>query len=368
MTKILFILHLPPPVHGAAMMGKYIQESRLINQTFETTHINLTTARDINDIGKLGWRKVLDFFKLLFQIINTVIKQKPDICYVTPNSKGGPFYKDFIVVQLLKILHVQVIVHYHNKGVATRENKMPDHLLYKIFFKQLKVIVLADTLYADIKKYVQPENVYICSNGIPEMCNYSISKSTKLNSTLNILFLSNMMAEKGVWTLLEACKILKEKGQEFACHFVGKWSDIDEKVFNQKVLEFDLTSQVLAHGAKYEEEKVKYYGEADILVYPTYSDCFPLVLLEAMQHSLPIIASNEGAIAEIVEDEVTGYLVSKKNSEALANKLTVLLKDSSLRVKMGEAGRRKYENEYTLRKFEGRIVEILNHLAVSGKQ
>lgn len=50
--KVLFILHLPPPVHGASMVGKYIHDSETINNTFECHYLNLTLAKDINDIGK----------------------------------------------------------------------------------------------------------------------------------------------------------------------------------------------------------------------------------------------------------------------------------------------------------------------------
>ena len=50
--RILFVLHLPPPVHGAAMMGKYIHDSRVINEAFECKYINLTSAKTLQDIGK----------------------------------------------------------------------------------------------------------------------------------------------------------------------------------------------------------------------------------------------------------------------------------------------------------------------------
>ena len=52
--RILFILHLPPPIHGAAMMGKYIQESELINSSFDCFCINLATAGSLSDIGQSG--------------------------------------------------------------------------------------------------------------------------------------------------------------------------------------------------------------------------------------------------------------------------------------------------------------------------
>ena len=50
--NILFIMHMPPPIHGAAMMGKYIYDSELINTTFNCHYINLTTAKRLQDIGK----------------------------------------------------------------------------------------------------------------------------------------------------------------------------------------------------------------------------------------------------------------------------------------------------------------------------
>ena len=66
--SILFILHMPPPVHGAAMMGKYIHDSKVINETFDCHYINLATAKDIKDIGKVGLKKLISFLEMLKSI------------------------------------------------------------------------------------------------------------------------------------------------------------------------------------------------------------------------------------------------------------------------------------------------------------
>lgn len=165
--SILFILHLPPPVHGAAMMGKYIRDSRMINETFDCHYINLTTAKNLTDIGKISMSKLMQFVRLLFTIYKEVKMLRPPLVYITPNAKGTPFYKDFIIVQLVKMMGCNVVLHYHNKGVAMRQNKWFDNMLYKRFFKGVKVILLAEALYKDIQKYVPRGQVYICSNGIP---------------------------------------------------------------------------------------------------------------------------------------------------------------------------------------------------------
>ena len=166
--KILFIMHMPPPVHGAAMVGQYIHDSKLINDKFDSHYINLTTAKNLQDIGKVGIRKLVDFIMLLRRIRKGLKEIRPDLVYVTPNACGGAFYKDYIVVQMIKRMGYQVVVHYHNKGVATRQNRLLDNMLYQRFFKGIKVILLSECLYSDVMKYVKREDVFVCPNGIPE--------------------------------------------------------------------------------------------------------------------------------------------------------------------------------------------------------
>jgi hypothetical protein len=101
-NKVLFILHLPPPIHGAAMVGKYIHDSEIVNSEFDCHYLNLTTALRLEDIGKFNIKKVLMFCRLLCQIRKSVKDIQPQLVYITPNAKGRPFYKDYVVVMMLK--------------------------------------------------------------------------------------------------------------------------------------------------------------------------------------------------------------------------------------------------------------------------
>lgn len=167
--SILFILHLPPPVHGAAMMGKYIHDSSVINEAFDCHYINLATAKDIQDIGKVGLMKLLSFVELLKCIRQTVKQLKPQLVYVTPNSHGIALYKEFIIVQMLKGMRCKVVIHFHNQGVKKYQNRCPNKWVYPYLFKGVKVILLAEALYEDVKRYVDRRDVLICPNGIPDM-------------------------------------------------------------------------------------------------------------------------------------------------------------------------------------------------------
>ena len=126
--------------------------------------------------------------QLLHHIRKETKRIKPNLVYVTPNACGRAFYKDWVVVMMLKAMKQKVIIHYHNKGVATRQDRFLDDFLYKSFFKEIKIILLADVLYEDIKKYVSQENIFICPNGIPESTGYNRNHIT--NEVPHILFLS----------------------------------------------------------------------------------------------------------------------------------------------------------------------------------
>ena len=361
--KILFILHLPPPVHGASMMGKYLHDSKLINETFECKYINLTTAKSLQDIGKNSINKLWTFIRLLTKIIKNTITFKPQLVYVTPNACGGAFYKDFIVVQLLKLFRHKVITHYHNKGVSTRQDHWLDNLLYKYFFKEIKVILLSKNLYKDVCKYVDFKDVFICPNGIPETLMKEMP-TERHNNEIHLLFLSNLLISKGILLLLDACKILKEKGFSFTCDFIGgETTEIDAWSFNENVRKRGLDKIASYRGKKYGKNKSQFFKNADIFVFPTSypNECFPLVLLEAMEYSLPCISTNEGGIANIIEDGKTGYIIPQNDATALAEKIEYLILHHEERNAMGERGREKFKREFVLERFEKRMKDIINN-------
>ena len=358
--RILFILHLPPPIHGAAMMGKYIQESELINSSFDCFCINLATAGSLSDIGHISLKKLLKYFFLLKHISHVVREIRPELVYITPNAGGKAFFKDFIVVQMLKSMGCKIIAHYHNKGVSAYQSKWIYNFLYKRFFSNLKVILLAENLYKDIAKYVKREDVYICPNGIPSSCKEEM-EARRNNVIPHLLFLSNLLISKGVIVLLDALKILKEKEYTFVCQFIGgETAEINAVQFFEEVNKRELSDLVTYVGRKVREEKEAFFRQADIFVFPTYYETFGLVNLEAMEYKLPVISTNEGGIPDIVKDGENGLICEKQNPYSLADCIAKLLDDEELRVKMGNAGYDKFCREFTLQQFEHRMLDILS--------
>lgn len=364
---IIFLLHLPPPVHGSSLVGQFIKNSKLINKSFDGRYINLLMSRNVNESGSISIMKIFRSVKVWFILLSKLISKRSDLCYFALTTTGAAFYRDFLLVVLLRIFGVKTIFHLHNKGVKNKSKNKINRIIYKFVFNDSNIILLSMKLYSDIELYVPQSRVYICPNGIE---NNFLIKTSRLDPTqkpVKILFLSNLIETKGVYDLINACALLNEKGLRYECDFIGGLGDINYEQFNNQIIKNKLTDKVKYLGVKYNEGKEVAFQQADIFVLPTYysNECFPLVILEAMKFGLPVISTYEGGIPDIVEDGVTGYLVAQKDVNELAEKIQLLIEDSLLRDRMGKAGQLKYETQYTLNIFEKRMKDILAENLIS---
>lgn len=357
--EILFIVPLPPPVHGSAMMSQQIKDSKLIGDTFRCDWINLTTSRSMDEIGRRNPIKIWRFLSALLVTFGKLITHRYSLCYLAITCHGGGFLKDAPFVLLCKLFRRKIVIHQHNKGMSADVDRRPYCWLLPLVYHNVKVILLSWLLYPDIERVVKKEQVLICPNGIPQTNSETIVRN---KAVPHLLFLSNLIITKGVYLLLDACKILKDKGVEFVCDFVGgETKEINSDMFNIEVNHRCLGNNVIYNGRKYGADKERFFKDADIFIFPTYynNETFGLVNLEAMQYQLPIVTTNEGGIPDVVQDGVNGIIFERQNAESLAAAIEQLLYNPALRRQMGDTGYEIYKQNFTLEKFELRMCEIL---------
>jgi glycosyltransferase involved in cell wall biosynthesis len=353
-------MQLPPPVHGAAVMNSYVQKSALINATFDLDVLGLHYVKKITDFRDAYLKKTYLFIKYWFILLYKLTFNRPDMVYFTITPYGVSFYRDLLMVALIKIFRVKLVYHLHGKGI---KDCYPRHKkCYNYAYHNVEVICLGNKLTEDI--YFFKGTPYIVNNGIP-IINDIAQKQKRNDDTVNILFLSNFIKSKGVLDLLESAKLLMGGGFMFKIQLIGQYrGNLTKEFFDDYINKNNLTNYVELIGPVYGDAKKQYFIDSDIFVFPTYyrNEAMPLVLLEAMQFGLPCISTFEGSIPEIIENNITGLLFKQRDVESFASKLELLIKDKELRVEMGKRGKERFDKFFTLEKFEQNLCNTFTEI------
>lgn len=361
--KILCIVQLPPPIHGVSIMNDCLLSSQLLNKSFDIKAIDLKFGKSIKELQRFTFKKVYKSIFFAVQIAKDILIFKPCLVYFTISPTGFAFYRDAYYILLIKLLfRGKILIHLHGKGIEKEIiNSRIKKKIYKTVFKQTHIICLSTLLSNDIKNTYKGQP-YIIPNGIKSHLKKGFVTNRSMNSTPQILYLSNFIKNKGILILLDALQIVKSNGCSFRAKFVGAPSDITNSILHKKIYDLNLNKNVEVIGPLIGDAKFKAYKEADVFVFPTYNDAFPLVTLEAMQFSLPIISTFEGSIPDIVVNNVTGFLVEKENHFQLAEKIEILLNDYDLRVRMGNKGYERYLENYTFKHFESNMLRTFQKI------
>jgi colanic acid/amylovoran biosynthesis glycosyltransferase len=165
-----------------------------------------------------------------------------------------------------------------------------------------------------------------------------------------IICVASFEEVKGHRFLLQACRLLLDRGVQFELDLVGDGPR--RRQIERQVAEARLERHVTFHGARTREEVARLLGEADIKVLASYPapdgkrEGMPTVLIEAMAAELPVVSTKLTGIPELVESGTTGILVTPADSAALADALERLCQDEQLRLQMGRAGRLRVERDF----------------------
>jgi glycosyltransferase involved in cell wall biosynthesis len=164
-------------------------------------------------------------------------------------------------------------------------------------------------------------------------------------SACEIVCVASFIEVKGHKYLVEACRLLAERGVDYRCHLIGDGPERQD--VERRVADAGLTDRFTFHGERTRPEVARHLQSCDVKVlasFPTRGgkrEGMPNVLIEAMAAGLPVVSTRLTGIPELVDSGRTGLLVSPADAEALADALEQLIRDAELRRRMGAAGREK---------------------------
>jgi glycosyltransferase involved in cell wall biosynthesis len=150
-----------------------------------------------------------------------------------------------------------------------------------------------------------------------------------------VSFISRLVSEKGLGVVSDVHSLLKSKGVSHRMIFVG---DGPEKSKLQA-----MHPDALFEGHLAGEELAVAYASSDIFLFPSETETFGNVTLEAMTSGLPVVVANATGSSSLVRDGATGFLCEPRDASSFAEKVELLARDAGLRSRMGTAARHEAE-------------------------
>ena len=179
-----------------------------------------------------------------------------------------------------------------------------------------------------------------------------------------VVSIAELTPSRGFPFLVDACARLVKAGVDVECRIVGDGPL--RATTEQWIAERGIGASVRLLGALPQHEVAALMGECDIFVFPSIvandgqMDGIPVSLMEAMAAGKPVIASSISGIPELVSHEVSGLLVDSAHPERVAQAIARLVRDASLRDRMGRAGRNRVLQSFDVRRNITALIELLD--------
>ena len=363
--KLFLVSPLPPPAGGIQTVTETLITYLRNNQNgvdislYDNSH-RLRPATSQSMVIRI-LTGLVNSLRTYAEVRKFVRKAKPDIIHLSSSSSLA-LLKDLMIVNFAKRKKVRVVMHWHFGRIPQlilRDNW--EWKLLRMVIAKSTSSVLIDSISYNALYELGFRNIHLVPNPISQSVE---SKMMNLMSLIReseaeqkppgrIIFIGHIIKEKGVYELAEACsQIPSVKELVLIGHYE---SSVKNELLKRASHRTDNTWLKMP-GELSHEEVLDFICNSDILVLPSYTEGFPMVIIEAMAMGCPVIATDVGAIPEMLEADgeyPCGICVPVKDAEILKDTISELMADPVKRIAMGRNGAARVLKHYTVGKIAG---------------
>ena len=359
---ILFIVHVPPPVHGAALVGSFLVNSQRLRRAFDVRVVPVSLSKRVIDVGHVTLAKVFGTLQLMVRAARVARNHTPEIVFVTPSISGPALLRD-----LLLVLHIRlalgrtttILAHLHMRPVANGR-------LYRLGRRVLLSVAIPVVLNRLLAEEIAPlasNRPVVLENGIPDPCpgiDLKVTTLKRLSSKPRILFLGHLSEAKGFPEVLRLARAAPHWDFDIAGSF-GTMAD--ERKFQAYLTRNPhATRRIAFHGQVGETQKDELFRAASALVLPSRSEAMPLVIIEALAYGVPVVATRVGAIPDMIDDTIGRVVEVPGDMQSAVGSL--FQQDAQA---LAERCRRVFVARFSLARFEGQAERLLFRFAAESQ-
>lgn len=340
MSRILFIVQLPPPVHGASLMNKLVYDRANRNPSNQCYLVKLNFARSLSDLQRFKPRKLLRAIVVLFELAWKLLRYRPNIIYFSMVPLGLVLIRDSLYLAVCKLCSpgARKIIHLHRPGlVQFYQNRRLIRQMYGIIFRNCELVHLTPLLAKNELEPLKLERskITVIPNAIVKVNDLTRHKKDRNN----ILFLSNFFRHKGYLDLVDAFAMLSKNNPELSLTLAGAFvSEPDREELIQRIQMHNIADRVEVIGPVYGSHRFELYSRAGIFILPSRIEYFPLVILEAMSERCVVVTSGRENLKETFRHGQHLLFLNSLTPNAIACQIDELLMNPSLYDAVSQGG------------------------------
>ena len=297
-------------------------------------------------------RIILNPFRFLWRLWNFW----PDVVHFNPSFDLKSLLRELNMLALCRLHRRSAIIQFHGGSLSQilQNNHLPIYL--KLILKWAShIILLTNIQKAPVLKFCSCSKITVIPNMV-DTTQYNQKKIRKDNR-FNILYMSKIEFNKGVYDVIDAIQHVVEQEPNVRFIFAGDGPDKNKLEFLCRENEYDDFVKFIGYVKN--QQKIDFLSKGDLFLFPShYNEGMSYALLEAMAAGLAVIATPTGGTVEMIEDNVSGFLVPVEQPDKLAQAIIALLKNKKKRGKFGKLNRNKVVSEYDIEVVIQKFIKI----------
>ena len=332
---------------------------------FELLHFQVgSEGRSENGLQRLA-RILGSPIKLALLILRT----RPDLVHLNTSINVKAYWRDFVFLIVAELLGCKIVNQIHGGVMPARftQGSAIKYQLFQCFIRCSDVIVLiSKEAHRAYSKFTPGTRLVYVPNAIEQSGLIGDILPTDPKQPLRLIYVGRLTYEKGLFEALDAIAKLVAQGRKLSFQIVGGGEA--EGKLRERVKHCGIVEQVHFLGPIFGDAKNRLWQQADVFVFPTYSEGLPYSMLEAMAAGTPPITCPVGAIPDVMEDSVHGLLVPPRDVDAIAQAIARMDEQRDQLHRMALAGRQCVLEHYTAQRLAHDFRGIYNSLAATDSE
>ena len=336
--------------------NKIIRVLKAIYLIFKNFHI-IALKKILNSLNVFKFGREALSLKLFYMIVPFLNKGFDIIqCHFGPNGNIGAFLKQLGIDGML-------VTMFHGYDIRFGI-EIGTKIYHQLFTHGDCFLSISNYNYKNLVRFgVNKEKIIFHPVGI-DINNFQFKwqERNKAPSPIIVLTVARLVEEKGLKYSIMAINEIFKKNLDLTLKYYIVGEGLLDESLKKLVKKLELEDDVKFLGVMNRIEVAREMSKAHIFLLPSVAEALPVVLMEAQAIGLPVIATNVGSVEEVVIDQKSGFIVSAKDVDAIAEKLEYLIDHPDVWPEMGRYGRKIVEGKYDINKLNQQLLKIYQNL------